>query len=216
MANVNGLFEDELDADGMPVISEFGKRFADVTKDAMVEAVRDQVDERIDDRHDELVETTDAYMDLVNENVDDSVAELRKLMLLAVASIGGADKANDFIRKVAELARVGALSSATGAWAQGGPPDASSNRQSIAGGGVSTRKEDVDDEIEEAREIFREAAEGLTGAETARLRSLTENMEFDGDEDKLRNDLRVIRESYFGSPATASYVKAISRTVLKG
>jgi hypothetical protein len=216
MANVNGLFEDELDADGMPVISEFGKRFADVTKDAMVEAVRDQVDERIDDRHDELVETIDAYMEqevlpTVAESVDDAVAELRKLMLLAVAQIGGSDKAREFVRKVAELARAGALSSATGAWAQGGPPDASSNRDSVRGGGVSTRKEDV--EREEAAEIFNEAIADMSEDGKAMMMELCGDLEYSGDASKLRREIELVRNQQVPSPLTESYVKAIARTI---
>jgi hypothetical protein len=131
-----GLFEADRDADGNLVLSEVGERLGEVWNDALKL--------QVDARHDALVETIDAYMDLVNENVDDSVAELRKLMLLAVASIGGQDKAREFIRKVGELARAGALSSATGAWAQGGPNDSAANRDSIHGGGVSVRKEEVE------------------------------------------------------------------------
>jgi hypothetical protein len=210
-ADPYSLFEDEVDENGDPVLSDNGKRFGNVVKAAFREEIADRMEN--------MVETVSQYFEqevtsYVEESVEDSVAELRKLMLLAVASIGGADKANDFIRKVAELARAGALSSATGAWAQGSPDD-SANRDSVRGGGVSraVRQEDLDDEKEEARAIFYEAAEGLTADETSRLMSLTEDLEFDGDEDKLRNDLKVIRESYFGSPATSSYVKAIARTI---
>src|SRR5580704_9412775 len=193
-ADPNGLFEDEVDENGDPVLSENGKQFGNVVKAAFREEIADRMEN--------MVETVSQYFEqevtsYVEESVEDSVAELRKLMLLAVASIGGADKAKDFVRKVAELARAGALSSATGAWAQGGPPDASANRDSVRGGGVSraVRQEDLDDEKEEARAIFYEAAEGLTADETSRLMSLTEDLEFDGDEDKLRNDLKAIRES---------------------
>jgi hypothetical protein len=212
----NGLFEE--DANGQLVMTELGRRFKEMYNESLAELV--------EDRMENMIEAVDQYFQqeitsYIEESVEDSVAELRKLCLLAVSTIGGQDKDREFVRKVAELARTGALSSASGAWAQSGPPDASANRDSVRGGGVSTRKESVDDEeteveIEQARAVFREAAEGLTGAETSRLMSLTENMEFDGDEDKLRRDLKVIRESYFGSAATSSYVRAISRTVLKG
>src|ERR1019366_1352141 len=122
----------------------------------MIEAV----DERIHKRYDELVGIFDAYMEqevlpTMNESVEDSVAELRKLMLLAVAEIGGQDAARAFINKVAALARAGALSSASGEWAAAGPNDSASNLDTVRGGSGTLRKEDVDDEIETAREIFR-------------------------------------------------------------
>src|SRR5580704_13544383 len=157
-ADPNGLFEDEVDENGDPVLSENGKQFGNVVKAAFREEIADRMEN--------MVETVSQYFEqevtsYVEESVEDSVAELRKLMLLAVAQIGGPDKARDFIRKVAELARSGVLSASSAAWAQGSPGASAENRQSIAGGGVSTRKEsvDVDDEIETAREIFYEAAE---------------------------------------------------------
>jgi hypothetical protein len=137
----NGLFEDERDADGQLVLSEIGLRFKEITEDAMAR----QVDARID----ELVKTVDQYFELevmpaIEEDVESSVAELRKLMLLAVAQIGGQDKAREFVRKIAELARAGALSSASGAWAQASPNEAGSNHDSLTPNSRPARYEEVE------------------------------------------------------------------------
>src|SRR5258708_1608383 len=140
-ADPNGLFEDDRDADGNLVLSEFGERLKEITEDAM----KRQVDYRMD----QLVETVDAYFELVNESSEDSVSELRKLMILAVSELGGAPARDAFLAKIAALARSGALSSATGAWAQGSPHDSGSDRGSVHGGGVSVRKESRHDDIED-------------------------------------------------------------------
>jgi hypothetical protein len=150
----NGIFEDDVDGG----LTEFGKRLVETTVEAL--------EGKIAESHDELTEVFDAYMEqevlpTMNEAVDDAVAELRKLMLLAVATISGQDKTREFVRKVAELARAGALSSASGAWAQGGPADASANRDSIRGGGISVRKEEVEPLTEEyVQAISRTARKG--------------------------------------------------------
>jgi hypothetical protein len=115
-----GLFEDERDPEtGDLVLSEVGERFGEVIRESMKDIV--------DDRMGAMVEAVDQYFqedvtDHVNDLVEDNVAEIRKLMLLAISTISGSEKTREFIRKVAELARAGALSSATGAWAQADLP----------------------------------------------------------------------------------------------
>ena len=61
--------------------------------------------ERLDDRFETLIaghvdridEAIDAYMEhVVHESVDESAAELRNLLLLAVSTIGGQEKTNEF------------------------------------------------------------------------------------------------------------------------
>jgi hypothetical protein len=206
-----GLFEDERDPEtGDLVLSEVGERFGEVIRESMKDIV--------DDRMGAMVEAVDQYFqedvtDHVNDLVEDNVAEIRKLMLLAISTISGSEKTREFIRKVAELARAGALSSATGAWAQGGPPDASTNRDSVRGGGISTRKESVDDEIEEAREIFYEAVADMDEDGKALMMSLCGDIEYSGDAGRLRREIELVRNQQVPSPLTEAYTRAISRTV---
>jgi hypothetical protein len=129
----SGLFEDEKDDRGNLVLSEHGVE--------MIEAV----DAKIGSRIDNVVEAIDQYFaDDVSSAIEESVEELRRLMILSVSEIAGPEAVANFIKRVAELARAGALSSASGEWASGGPSDASSNRDSIRGGGISVREEDVE------------------------------------------------------------------------
>jgi hypothetical protein len=121
------------------------------------------------------------------------------------------------IRKVGALARAGSLSSASGAWAAAAPADSASNRSSIAGGGVSARHESVDDvEKAEAASVFSEVAAGMLNEDVERFKTRAGNVEFDGDQVQLRSQLKLIRQSYFGSASqVAPYVRAISRSVMK-
>jgi hypothetical protein len=211
MVDPNGMLEEN--EAGELVLTKLGEGMKEIWNDSLVEAVGD----KIDARHDELVETIDAYMESeVLPMMEDSVAELRKLMLLAVASIGGPDKAREFVKRVGELARAGSLSSATGAWAQGGPPDASSNRNSIRGGGISTRKEEVEAaERDEARAVFEEVVSDMDEDGVALMEYLCGDIEYSGDQNKLKRDLQLIRNQHVPDALTESYVRAIARTIRK-
>jgi hypothetical protein len=204
----NGLFEDARDDEGQLVLSELGQRFMEISNESLKSIV--------DDRMENMVETVDQYFQqeitsYVNENVEDSVAELRKLMLLAVASIGGQEKAREFVRKVAELARAGALSASSAAWAQGSPGASAENRQSIAGGSGTLRKESV--EREEVAEIFNEAVADMSEDGKALMMELCGEIEYSGDAAKLRREIELVRNQQVRSPLTENYVRAISRTI---
>jgi hypothetical protein len=196
-----------------------------------VEQVEEQLNERFDARIDEHVTKINAgldeYLDHVlsegiAEVVNESVEELRNLMLLSVSTVAGPEKAMEFVRKVGALARAGALSSASGDWASGADDDSAKNRQSIAGGGTSKpvgRNEEVEENDGlkvEAAEVFSEASAGLLAEDVERFKSLAGNVEFDGDVDDLAVRLKFIRESYFGvASQVAPYVRAIARSVRK-
>jgi hypothetical protein len=96
-------------------------------------------------QEEQLVKAVDAYM-------EESVGDIRNMMLLAVSSLGGPSARDEFIRKVAAAAQSGALSAASGDWAQGSPDDSERNRRSVAGSGVSkaVHSEETEAEIEEA------------------------------------------------------------------
>ena len=81
----------------------------------------------------------------LEQEFDESVEDIRKLCLLAVSEIGGPEAVESFIKKVAALARAGALSASSSEWAQGSPDDSATNRDSICGG-VAVRKEHVEGE----------------------------------------------------------------------
>jgi len=90
--------------------------------------------------------------------------------------------------------------------------------------------------IQEA--VFDEVSEGLTTIQADRLRSLTEDLEFDGDVDSYSKKLNIIKDKFlkvpgkttdtlnestdddtteeeYASPSVDKYVKAISETVRK-
>lgn len=48
-----------------------------------------------------------------------------------------------------------------------------------------------------AKRVFESASAGLTDTDREKLRTLTETVEFDGDEDKLSERIKVIREAHF-------------------
>jgi hypothetical protein len=191
--------------------------------EVLTEQISTLIAEQFTEHRDSLIESIDEYYEemvtAINEATD-GVSELRNLMLLSVAVIGGQEKANEFIKKVSALARAGSLSSSSGAWAQGAPDDSVSNRATIAGGGASLRKEEVkeNDELKaEAAEVFSEAAAGLLAEDVERFKTLAGNVEFDGDVDDLAARLKFIRESYWPGAASqvAPYVRAIARSVRK-
>ena len=89
-------------------------------------------------------------------------------------------------------------------------------------------------------EIFNQLCEGLALTQVDRFRTLSEGVEFDGDEDNYRHKLQIVREKYFGikpvkstlneevdiedneaqdvryfEPQIANYAAAISRTIKK-
>jgi hypothetical protein len=207
MTDPNGIFED--DADGG--LTEFGMRLVETT----VEAFKDKVAES----HDALVEVFEAYVDqeivpTIAESVEDAVAEIRKLCLLSVSVLGGQEKTNEFIRRVGELARAGALSSASGEWASAGPNDSASNLATVRGGSGTLRKEDV--ERAEAAAIFEDVTADMDEDDQSLMMELCGDLEYAGDANKLRREIELVRNQQVPSPLTESYVKAISRTVLKG
>lgn len=217
----SGLFEDERDEDGELVLNEAGQRVKEMWDETLVEAV--------EDRMDAFTKVLDAYFaeevkphieesidETVEEITESAVEEMRRLLLLAVAEIGGQAKARSFIDKVGALARAGALSSASGDWAQGAADDASANRQTVAGGSGTLRREDREAvEREQAAAIFEDVTADLEGDEVALMMELTEDMLYDGDQNKLRRQLELIRNQQVPSPLTESYVKAIARTIRK-
>jgi hypothetical protein len=195
--------------DGELQLSERGVEFMNI------------IETRIEARADELVETmegrVEAYVDLELEPlVESTTDDLRKLMLLAVAEIGGQEKATAFIRKVATLARAGALSSATGQWAAGADDASEKNRHSVDGNGQS-RPTSTAEEYERAAalSVFEEVTEDLDVDQVEKLQSLCENVEFDGDEEQLRKTLVEARDSYIDAPQVHSYSRAISKSVRK-
>jgi hypothetical protein len=82
---------------------------------------------------------------------------------------------------------------------------------------VSARHESVDDvEKAEAASVFSEVAAGMLNEDVERFKTRAGNVEFDGDQVQLRSQLKLIRQSYFGSASqVAPYVRAISRSVMK-
>jgi hypothetical protein len=105
--------------------------------------IEDGLTARFEVQQEELVRAIGVFLE---QELEESIDDIRKLCLLAVSEIGGPEAVDAFIKKVAELARAGALSASSSEWAQGSPDDSASNKDSIRGGGVSTRKEDVEAE----------------------------------------------------------------------
>lgn len=99
-------------------------------------------------------------------------------------------------------------------------------------------------EVQTGEDIFEEVASGLTYTQSEKLRDLTEAFEYDGNDEKYRNKLKIVKEKYFGveskenldelyeqfvadgeevdeaekgfvDPSVANYASAISRTVKK-
>jgi hypothetical protein len=150
----------------------------------------------------------------IKESVASSEDELRKLMLLAVSELGGPEAATSFIRKVATPARSGALSAASGDWASGASSSAAKNKQSVTPGSRPSN-EDLDlEEADVVLEVFHEVTEGMPEDQVARMRSLCEDIEFEGDVAELRERISTVREVAF--PGANPYVAAISRTVRHG
>jgi hypothetical protein len=207
------LFEDERDADGQLVLSEFGLRLMELTEAAIEERVNSRTETLIVEHVQKIDQAIDIYME---QELEESVDELRKLMILAVSELGGATARDAFLAKIAALARANILSAASGAWAQGSPNDSTRNKDSLRPNSRPAHYEDME-EGEIALKIFNEAASDLDAVETDRFKTLCEGVVFSGDEAKLRTNLTTIREAYFvGSAKTAPYVAAISRTARKG
>jgi hypothetical protein len=132
------LFEDE-EVDGELQLSEYGLQLQRLFESAVENRVSTLLSEHVG----KIDQALDAYLE---QEFDESVADIRKLCLLAVSEIGGPEAVDAFIKKVAALARAGALSASSSEWAQGSPDDSASNRDSIHGGGVAVRKENVEAE----------------------------------------------------------------------
>jgi hypothetical protein len=179
----------------------------DIKERALVADIKEGLDASAEVRADEFVGALDDYLD---ESVDD----IRKLMILAVSQLGGPGAVDAFMKKVAALAREGALSAASSEWAQGSPDDSTSNRDSIRGGGVAARKEEI--EAEEAAAVFEQVAAGLSEDDADEFLELVGDITYSGDAPRLRSQLTTIRNQNFASPLTENYCAAISRTVRRG
>ena len=65
---------------------------------------------------------------------------------------------------------------------------------------MSARHESVDDdEKAEATSAFSEVAAGMLNEDVKRFKTLAGNVEFNGDQVQLKSQLKLIRQSYFGS-----------------
>lgn len=65
---------------------------------------------------------------------------------------------------------------------------------------------------ERARDVFEQVAEGLTDLDREKMAQLAESIEFDGDEEDLKNKLTIIRESHFKKSETPKKA-AVQETV---
>jgi hypothetical protein len=177
---------------------------------ARIADIEEDLEAKFEVEREQLVEALDEYL---REELVESLEDVRKLMLLAVSQLGGAGAVDAFIKKIAALAREGALSAASSNWASGADDDSAANRASIAGGGASARKEEV--EAEEARSVFEEVSEGLEEEQIEEFKDLVGDLTYSGDVPRLRSQLMTIRNQHFASPLTEQYVRAIARTVRK-
>jgi hypothetical protein len=162
-----------------------------------------------------LREEIDAYItEEMAPYIDESVDELRNLMRLAVATIGGQDAVAAFIKRVAALARAGTLSASSGDWAAAAPDDSVSNSATIAGGGVNLRKEEVE-EVEKVHEIFDDVTADMSEDDREQMKVLSEDLVYGGDAQRLRSQLTSIKLRNFYDAGVAAYSDAISRSVRK-
>jgi hypothetical protein len=177
--------------------------------------IEEDLEAKFEVEREQLVEALDLYMD---QRLDESVDDIRKLMLLAVSEIGGPGAVDAFIKKVAALAREGALSAASSDWAQGSDDGSARNRQSVAGGGTSkaVHSEETEAEIEEAVAVFEQVGTPLDEAQYREFKDLVGDLTYSGDAARLRAQLTAIRNQHFPSALTEGYADVISRTVRKG
>ena len=119
-----------------------------------VAEIEEDLEAKFEAERDQLVETIGDYFE---QEIGKSIDDVRKMMVTLAGSLGGPDAAAAFIKKIAAMVRDGALSSASADWASGSDDDSASNRDSIRGGGVSTRKEEV--ESEQALAVFEEVGQ---------------------------------------------------------
>lgn len=66
---------------------------------------------------------------------------------------------------------------------------------------------------ERARDIFAEASAGLTDLDREKMKQLSESIEFDGDEEDLKNKLKVIREAHFKTDKKEQAEKVLGENV---
>jgi hypothetical protein len=203
--DASGLFEAEKDDDGQLVLSEQGLKIMELWESAAVRHVEKLITEHVA-RIDEAI---DAYLD---QQLEESVEELRKLMILAVSELGGAAARDSFLRKVAALARANILSAESGAWAQGSPGASAANLDSLHPNSRPAHYEDMD-EVEEGVSVFEEVAEGLNDDQVEVFKTIVEDLEYSGDTPNLRAQLTSIRNHTFANPSVARYVDAINSTV---
>ena len=114
------LFEDDK-VDGEWQLSEYGLHLQKVFESAIENRVSTLLAEHVG----KIDQALDAYLE---QELEESVDDIRKLCLLAVSEIGGPEAVDAFIKKVAALARAGALSASSSEWAQGPPDDSASNK----------------------------------------------------------------------------------------
>jgi hypothetical protein len=169
----------------------------------------------VDSRIEELVARIDDYFEQeIDPAVNESVEELRRLMILAVTELGGPGARDAFLRKVAAEARAGALSAASGAWAQGSPNASAANLDSLHPNSRPAHYEDV--EAAQAMSVFAEVAADLSEEQTEDFKALVEDVVYSvGEGQKLRARLTEIKNQNFVDPSVSSFVAAISRTVRK-
>jgi hypothetical protein len=190
-------------ADGEP--SEYGRQLTETFHEVLDRRVR------------EIIEQLNTYIDEeVHPVVEGEVDDLRKLMIIAVGELGGADARESFLKKIAALARTGALSAAAGDWAQAGTTakarDTTPASETLRPNSRLAKYEEFEgDEAEAALEVFAEVTGRLTKDQREQMKVLTEDVEFDGDVEGLRERLTVIADNAF--PPVNPYVDAISRTV---
>jgi hypothetical protein len=177
--------------------------------------IEEDLEAKFEVEREQLVQALDLYL---GQALDESVDDIRKLMLLAVSQLGGPGAVDVYIKKIAALARDGALSAASSDWAQGSDDDSIRNRQSASGCGASkaVHSEETDAETEEALAIFEEVADGLADEDVQSFRELVGGLTYSGDAPLLRSQLTTIRNQHFASRLTENYVRAISRTVRRG
>jgi hypothetical protein len=173
--------------------------------------VEEDLEAKFEAQREHLVETLDAYLE---EEVVESVEDVRKMMIAAVSQLGGPDAVDAYMKKIAAMVRDGALFASSSDWSSGSDDDSASNRASIRGGGVSTRQEEV--EADEAMVVFEQVADGLDEDQVDEFKNLVGDLTYSGDIPRLRAELTTIRNQNFPSPLTEQYVSAISRTVRRG
>jgi hypothetical protein len=165
----------------------------------------------------ELTEKLDEYLaehvtDAITE-AEDSISELKRLMILAVTELGGIEARDALLRKIAALSRANALSTASGSdWSGEAPDQSAQNRASISG----HSNEDVEHEKETALRVFDQVTKDLNEERREHLKEFRGDVEFNGDVRALHEILTTTKEMLFGQTGPmAGYCAAITRTVRK-